>query len=139
MLRSVKNNLGCNVPGISHILCECGKVHVGQTGHTITARCKEHEHHIQLHQLEKSAVAEHCIETCHKIGFGEATILARSTGYMDILVKDAVEIRLHPNNFNRDNGFMLSQAWYPLINVLHKANNVKQHSDGQVWRGLRPS
>jgi hypothetical protein len=36
------------------------------------------------------------------------------------------EISLHPNNFNRDSGFMLSQAWHPLINVLKK---VKQHSD----------
>jgi hypothetical protein len=45
MLRSAKDKLGCNVPGIYHIPRE-GKVYVGQTGHTITARCKEHECHI---------------------------------------------------------------------------------------------
>jgi hypothetical protein len=43
---------------------------------------------------------------------------------MDRLMK---EIQLHPDNFNRDNGFILSHAWYPLINQLHKARQVKQH------------
>jgi hypothetical protein len=99
--RSAKDNLGCNVPGVYHILCECGKVYVGQTGHTITARYKEHERHIRLNQPEKSAVAEHCIELSHKIDFDEATILARRAGYTDRLVKEAIEIRLHPNNFKQ--------------------------------------
>jgi hypothetical protein len=43
-------------------------------------------------QPEKSAVAGHCIETKHKIGFGEATILARCARYMDRTVKEATEI-----------------------------------------------
>jgi hypothetical protein len=50
------------------------------------------------------------------------------------LVKEAIEIRLHPNNFNRDSRFMLSQALHPLINILKK---VKQHSDERVQRGHR--
>jgi hypothetical protein len=48
---------------------------------------------------------------------------------MDRLVKEAIEIRLHPDNFNRDNGFILSHAWHPLINQLHKARQVKQHPE----------
>jgi hypothetical protein len=63
---------------------------------------------------------EHRIELGHKIDFDESTILARSAGYTDRLVEEAIEIRLHPNSFNRDSGFMLSQAWHPLINVLKK-------------------
>jgi hypothetical protein len=78
------------VLGIYRIPCECGKVFVGQTGHTIRARCKEHEHHIRLHQQEKPAVAEHCLEFGHNIGFGEASVLARSAGYIDRLVKEAI-------------------------------------------------
>jgi hypothetical protein len=50
------------------------------------------------------------------------------------LVKEAIEIRLYPNNFNRDSRFMLSQAWHPLINVLQE---VKQRSDERVQRGHR--
>jgi hypothetical protein len=35
MLGSVKDKLGLKVPNIYRIPCECGKVHVGQTGRTI--------------------------------------------------------------------------------------------------------
>jgi hypothetical protein len=35
-----------------------------------------------------------------------------------------------PKKINRDNGFMLSQALCPLINLLRKVRRVKQHSDG---------
>jgi hypothetical protein len=45
LLQSTKDNLRCNVPGIYCILCRCGKMNAEQTGCTITARCKEHEHH----------------------------------------------------------------------------------------------
>jgi hypothetical protein len=113
MLRPVKDSLEWNVPGIYRIPCECGKVYVGQTGRTITVRCKEREHHIRLCQPEKSAVAEHCPETGHRIEFEEVTILTQSAEYMDRLVKEAIEIWLHPDNFNRDNGFILRHAWYP--------------------------
>jgi hypothetical protein len=75
-------------------------VYVGQTGCTITTRCKEHDHHIQLQQPEKSVVAEHSIETGHKLGFDAATVLAKSTGYMDRLINEGTETQLHSNNFS---------------------------------------
>jgi predicted GIY-YIG superfamily endonuclease len=62
MLRSVKDNLGLNVPGVYQIPCECGKVYMGQTGRSIKTRCKEHRRHIYLDQPDKSAVAEHSID-----------------------------------------------------------------------------
>jgi hypothetical protein len=80
--------------------------------------------------MEKSVVAECSIETNYKIGFGEATVLAKSTGYMNRLVMKAIEIRLHPSNFNRDIGFMLNQTWYPLINLLQKRRKLERD---EVW------
>jgi hypothetical protein len=88
-----------------------------------------------LHKQDTSAVAEHHIETGHNIGFAEATVLARCTGHMGRPVKEATEFQLH-HNFNMDSGFMLSQAWYPLMNMLHK---VKQHSDGMDPERTRKS
>jgi hypothetical protein len=46
---------------------------------------------------------------------------------MDSLVKEATEIQLQPNNFNRDNGFMLSQMLYPLINLLQKRRRLERN------------
>jgi hypothetical protein len=37
---------------------------------------------------------------------------------VDRLVKEAIEIYLNKNNFNRDGGFILSQAWSPITNML---------------------
>jgi hypothetical protein len=86
MLRSAKDKLGCTVPSIYCILCECGKGYVDQIGCTVTAKGKEHKCHVWFKQLEKPTVAEHSTETCHKIGFSEVTVLARSTGYVDRLI-----------------------------------------------------
>jgi hypothetical protein len=47
MRKPEKVNLGRNMLGIYCILCECGKVYVGQAGRTVTARCKERECHLQ--------------------------------------------------------------------------------------------
>jgi hypothetical protein len=110
MLGSVKDKLGLKVPGIYRIPCECSKVYIGQTGRTIETRCKEHMRHIHPGHPDKSAVAEHSIEAGHNIDFNNIMILEKVTVYMDHLVKEAVEIHLHPNNFNTDGGFTLSRA-----------------------------
>jgi hypothetical protein len=43
---------------------------------------------------------------------------------MDHLVKEAIEIHQNNNNFNRDGGFILSQAWLPITNTLMNNVNV---------------
>jgi hypothetical protein len=59
----------------------------------------------------QSAVAEHSINTGHQNGFNSVSVLDRASGYMDRLVKEAIQIRLNHKNFNRDNGFTLSRPW----------------------------
>jgi hypothetical protein len=77
---------------------------VGQTGWTIGARLKEHRRHVRLNKPERSAVAEHSLTTYHRIDFDGASKLGTATRYMDRLVREAIEIRLHPDKFNRDDG-----------------------------------
>jgi hypothetical protein len=75
MLRPVKDDLGLKVPGVYRIPCECGK------------RCKEHIRHVRLKHPVKSAVAEHNFNTGHRIDFSSTSMLDKTTGYMDRLVK----------------------------------------------------
>jgi hypothetical protein len=63
--------------------------------------------HICLHQPDKSAVAEQTINEGHCINF-DTTVLAKKVGYMDCTVKEATEVQLNPDNFNKDIGFTLS-------------------------------
>jgi hypothetical protein len=58
-------------------------------------------------------VVEHSIDTDHRIDFSGTSKLCKATRYMDCLVKEATEIRLHPNDFNRDDGFTISHTWHP--------------------------
>jgi hypothetical protein len=50
-------------------------------------------------------------ETGHNTDFNHTSILDKATEYMDHMIKKAIEIRLHPNNFNRGIAFTLSQSW----------------------------
>jgi hypothetical protein len=77
-LRSVKDELGLNVPGVYRIPCECDKVYMGQTGRSIETRCKEHRRHIHLSQPDKSVVAKHSINTGHCIDFTNTIVLDRT-------------------------------------------------------------
>jgi hypothetical protein len=43
------------------------------------------------------------------------TILSTKPRYMDHIITELIEIELHPNNMNREDGFCLSKLWKPLI------------------------
>jgi hypothetical protein len=73
-------------------------------------------------------VAEHRFETGHSIDFSSTSILDKATGNTDHVIKEAIEIRLHPINFNRDRSFTLIWLWYPMTNML------KQYRDLQIQR-----
>jgi hypothetical protein len=80
--------------------------------------------HVRLEQPEKSAVAEHLIDTAHPIDFNGTSKLGMSLTYVDRLVKEAVEVLLHPNNFNTDEQCTLSSVWRLVIDMLEGSSGV---------------
>ena len=64
--------------------------------------------HLRLGQPDKSVVAQHALETGHSVDFSNTCRLTRTNGYMDCIIKEANEIQLHPNNINKDGGYILS-------------------------------
>jgi hypothetical protein len=105
-LQPVKDDLGLKTAGIYSIPCECGKVNIGQTGHSIEVRIKEHHWHIRLYHPDKSAVTKHSINLGHRIQFHYTRILATKTGHMELFIREATEM----SSVNREEGFFLRKA-----------------------------
>ncbi|KAJ4431357.1 hypothetical protein ANN_19954 [Periplaneta americana] len=74
----------------------------------------------------RKPLAQHSLETGHKIDFGATTILDKTSSYRDLVIKEAIEIQLDGNNFNRDGGLQLSTAWKPAINMLRPPAHSRQ-------------
>jgi hypothetical protein len=127
-LRPVKYDMGQKTPGVYSIPCECGQVYIGQTGGSIDTRIKEHHQQIRLAHPDKSAVAEHGISQGHRIHLQDTNILSAQSRYMDRLIKEAIEIKLHPSNMNWKVGLCLNWSWKPLIHSLKVRRNPHPNS-----------
>lgn len=115
-LRSVKDNVPLQSPGVYAVPCSCGHFYIGQTKRSIGVRLKEHIKAVQNESPNKSAICEHLMDNSdHWIRFDQAKVLSNERFMIPRLVREAIEIKRHPN-FNRDNSFMLSSSWSPVLN-----------------------
>jgi hypothetical protein len=60
-------------------------------------KIKEHHWHIRLCNPEKSAVAKHSINLSYSIQFQDTRILATRNRCMEHNLREATEIKLHPD------------------------------------------
>ena len=88
-------------------------------------RIKEHDRDIRLAHTQTSAVSEHTNETGHQVKF-----INRDPHRYTHRVKEAIHIRLHSNNINRDNGIEIPEAWMPMIRKHNSRSTTKRTPEG---------
>ena len=98
------------------IPCECGKVYIAEKGRAMHERIKEHDRDIRFVLKQNSAVSEHANETGHLPIWNEIKFIDRDAHWYTRRVKEAIHIRLNPNNIKRDSGIEIPEAWIPTIN-----------------------
>ena len=115
---------------VYRIPCECGKVYIGETGRAMQDRIKEHDRDIRLAHTQTSAVLEHANETGHLPLWNQDKFNDRDPHRYTRRVKEAIQIRLHSNNINRDNGIEIPEAWMPTIRKHNSRSTIKWTPEG---------
>ena len=70
---------------------------------------------VRLRRTDNSAVAEHAWDNQHQLDWDGVQCLSQERHWYTRRVKEAINIRLNPNNFNRDNGIDIPEFWMRIL------------------------
>ena len=93
-------------------------------------RIKEHDRDIRLAHTQTSAVSEHANKTGHFPLWNKVKFIDRDPHRYTRRVKEAIHIRLHSNNINRDSGIEIPEAWIPTIRKHNSRSTRRQTYEG---------
>ena len=93
-------------------------------------RIKEHNRDIRLAHTQTSAVSERANETGHLPLWNQVKFIDRDPHRYTRRVKEAIQIRLHSNNINRDSGMEIPESWIPTIRKHNSRSTTKRTSEG---------
>jgi hypothetical protein len=72
----------------------------------LNGHCGDLRHDI----IKRSALVNHSNNTSHQICIDNTKIIAKEVNHVKMKIRDTLEIKLHPNNINRDDIAKLSDV-----------------------------
>ena len=93
-------------------------------------RIKEHDRVIRLAHTQTSTVSEHANKMGHLPLWNQVKFIDRDPHQYTCRVKEAIQIRLHSNNINRDSGIEIPEAWIPTIRKHNSRSTTKRTLEG---------
>ena len=111
---------------------ECSKVYVGATGRCTHERIIEHERDIRLSRTQTSAVSEHANKIGHYSLWDKVKFIDRDPHWYSHRVEEAIHIRLHFNNMNRDSGIEIPEACMPKARQYDNRSPPQRTNQGSV-------
>ena len=100
---------------------ECPKTYIGQTVRQLSERLKEHKS--TAPSRKPSAVAEHKLDSQHKIAWEATKVLDKDSREYPLQVREAIQIKKKSPELNRDQGLELPALYSPLL-IRPKVNKV---------------
>ena len=127
MLTKVKDPLTIEKQAkvVYRVPCSCGEAYIGETVRRLETRVKEHRDACQKGALEKSALAEHAWMNHHPIKWEEVSVIDRARTAKELLVKEAIHIRLNHPSLNRDEGLELPRCWMAALKNIGSVSNQR--------------
>ena len=115
---------------VYHIPCSCGKAYIGEAyiGETVRrleTRVKEHRDACQKGALEKSALAEDAWTNHHPIKWEEVSVIDQTRAAKELLVKEAIYIRLNHPSLNRDGSLERPRCWMAALKDTRSGPNQR--------------
>ena len=93
---------------------------------------KIHDGDIRLARTQIDAVLEHANETGHLPIWKEVKFFHRDPHWHTRKFKEAIQLRLHPNNINRDSGIEIPEAWIRTIKKHNSRSTTKRNCGGTL-------
>ena len=85
-------------------------------------RIKEHDRHNRLARTQTSAVSEHAHNTGYQPLWSKVKFIDRGRA------REAIHIRLHPSDINRNSDIEIPEAWMPTFEKHNNQGDVRQRT-----------
>ena len=85
---------------------DCPQAYVGQSGHTLERRMKEHKRAVEHGNIDTSAIAEHAWKEDHRVDWEEVEVLDVNTEWYKRCIIESWYIQREPAAKNREQGIM---------------------------------